>query len=248
MFSTSKIDYGLNGNVLKIIAAITMLIDHVGVILLPSIIGLRVIGRISFPIFAFMIAEGCAHTKNKLKYFLMIFILGVGCQTALHIAKGPEKLNVLISFSVAVIGIYILQHMKNTVFSAENTVFAKIISIFLFIFTIVGIYFLNKAVRIDYGFWGCILPISASFLKAPTTSKAAVFKSLDNKFLQLLLFGICLLFMSLKYRGIQFYSLFAIIFLLFYSGRRGKLNMKYFFYVFYPVHLVLLEAIAYIVS
>lgn len=248
MFSTSKIDYGLNGNVLKIIAAITMLIDHVGVILLPSISELRVIGRISFPIFAFMIAEGCAHTKNKLKYFLMIFILGVGCQTVLHIAKGPEKLNVLISFSIAIIGIYILQHMKNTVFSTENTVFEKFFWIFLFAFYVVGIYFLNKAVRIDYGFWGCILPISLSLLKAPITSKSTFLKKLDNNFLHLLLFGICLLFMSLKYRGIQLYSLFAIILLLFYSGRRGKLNMKYFFYVFYPVHLVLLEAIAYIIS
>lgn len=48
----------LNGNMLKIIAAITMTIDHIGAILFPHILILRIIGRIAFPIFAFMIAEG----------------------------------------------------------------------------------------------------------------------------------------------------------------------------------------------
>ena len=59
--------FGLSGNALKIIGAITMLIDHMGVVLFPGIAILRIIGRISFPIFAFMIAEGCRYTKNKLK-------------------------------------------------------------------------------------------------------------------------------------------------------------------------------------
>ena len=76
MLTASKFGYSLSGNALKIIAAITMLIDHIGVILLPQITLFRVIGRISFPIFAFMIAEGCAHTKNKLRYFYRFFCLG----------------------------------------------------------------------------------------------------------------------------------------------------------------------------
>ena len=59
----------LNRNVLKIIALITMLIDHIGLVFFPGIEIFRIIGRISFPIFAFMIAEGCEHTENKKKYF-----------------------------------------------------------------------------------------------------------------------------------------------------------------------------------
>ena len=60
---------GLSGNALKIIACISMLVDHVGLMLLPNEIWLRYIGRIAFLIFAFLISEGCCYTKNKLKYF-----------------------------------------------------------------------------------------------------------------------------------------------------------------------------------
>ena len=59
----------LNGNHLKLIAAFTMLLDHVGILLFPQIRLLRILGRLAYPIFAFMIAEGCRYTKNKLRYF-----------------------------------------------------------------------------------------------------------------------------------------------------------------------------------
>ena len=64
---------GLSGNSLKIIAAFAMLIDHVGIMFFPTVAIYRIIGRISFPIFAFMIAEGCRYTRNKLKYILAEF-------------------------------------------------------------------------------------------------------------------------------------------------------------------------------
>ncbi len=68
---------GLSANQLKVIAALTMLIDHVGMILFPSIRLFRIIGRISFPIFSFMIYEGCKYTRNKKRYLLQIFIIGI---------------------------------------------------------------------------------------------------------------------------------------------------------------------------
>ena len=63
-----KIGIGLSGNQLKIIAMLTMLVDHIGVQLFPECIILRIIGRLSLPIFAYMIAEGCLHTRNRPKY------------------------------------------------------------------------------------------------------------------------------------------------------------------------------------
>ena len=68
MVTMKKIRF-LSGNMLKVIAAITMTVDHIGVIFFPSSNILRIIGRIAFPIFAFMIAEGCKYTKNKFRYF-----------------------------------------------------------------------------------------------------------------------------------------------------------------------------------
>ena len=65
----------LNGNVLKIIAAILMVIDHIGFTFFPSVMILRYIGRLAMPVFAFMIAEGCRYTKDKLRYFLTIAVL-----------------------------------------------------------------------------------------------------------------------------------------------------------------------------
>ena len=62
--------FGLNGNILKIIAAISMFIDHMGFIFFPNITVFRIVGRIALPIYAFMIAEGCRYTRNKIKYFL----------------------------------------------------------------------------------------------------------------------------------------------------------------------------------
>ena len=56
---------GLTGNQLKLIALITMTIDHIGFMLLPQVKILRAIGRIAFPIFAYMIAEGCQYTRNR---------------------------------------------------------------------------------------------------------------------------------------------------------------------------------------
>ena len=65
--------YGLTGNALKIIAAISMFIDHMGLIFFPGVELFRILGRIALPIFAFMIAEGCKYTKNRLRYFLSVF-------------------------------------------------------------------------------------------------------------------------------------------------------------------------------
>ena len=65
----------LTNNQLKIIAMLAMLSDHIGKVLLPQYQILQIIGRLAFPIFAFMIAEGCFYTKNKVRYFLTVFLL-----------------------------------------------------------------------------------------------------------------------------------------------------------------------------
>ena len=76
-----------------------MLIDHVGVALLPQLEILRVIGRLSFPIFAYMIAEGCRYTKNRVRYFGTLAGFAIVCQTANYIATGSLYQCILITFS-----------------------------------------------------------------------------------------------------------------------------------------------------
>jgi len=95
----------LTRNMLKTIACISMLIDHIGYILFPQIAVLRYIGRLAMPIFAFFIGEGCLHTRDRKKYFLRLFSLGMVCQAVyvleyLIMGSGdPFYLNILLTFS-----------------------------------------------------------------------------------------------------------------------------------------------------
>ena len=250
---------GFSGNTLKIIAAITMLIDHIGIILLPEIGVLRIIGRISFPIYAYMIAEGCFYTRNKLRYFACIFILGVICQAVYATQSGDNFLGILITFSISIIVVYALQYMKKTLLFKEALA-KQILSFIIFSTLTVGVYFLNKLLTIDYGFFGCMAPAFASLFKMPrkieageSERKAERTNFLSSPFLKerlpnVILLGICLVFMSFSMMDYQIFAIAALPLLLLYTGRRGRLKMKYFFYVFYPLHLVILEGISYLIK
>ena len=66
--------------VLKIIAVVTMFIDHLGYIIWGRVTFFNYIGRLAFPIFAFQISEGYLHTKNLKKYFLRLIIIAIVSQ------------------------------------------------------------------------------------------------------------------------------------------------------------------------
>jgi hypothetical protein len=61
-------------NLLKIIAVVTMICDHVGYIFMPEVEILRIIGRLSLPIFCYFIVQGFLHTRNLKKYIMTILI------------------------------------------------------------------------------------------------------------------------------------------------------------------------------
>ena len=106
----------LDGSRLKLIAVFTMVLDHVGVLLFPEVSIFRILGRLSYPIFAFMIAEGCRYTRNKLRHFLMIFAVGAVCQAVYCFVSERIVLNILLTFSCSVLLIYALQGA----YGAEN--------------------------------------------------------------------------------------------------------------------------------
>ena len=245
---------GLSGNALKIIAAITMLIDHVGIILLPESQILRTIGRISFPIYAYMIAEGCYYTRNKLRYFLGIFALGAVCQAVYIIQSGDDYFGILITFSISIGIIYAMQYMKECfLFGAKAP--KKLLSSSVFIASVLLTYFLNEELFIDYGFFGCMAPVFAIAPRMPrkkasakptATEEAPLFKQafLRERLPSIASLTICLVFLALAMKEGQIFALLSIPLLLLYSGRRGKIKMKYFFYLFYPLHLVFLYGIS----
>ncbi len=235
----------LSGNMLKIIAAIAMLFDHIGVIFFPSVLVFRMIGRLALPIFAFMISEGAKYTRNKKRHFLMMFGLAVICQIVYFIFdNGSLYMSILVTFSISTLLIYILQGFKKVLFSKNKDTLDKWIWGLFFGASVIGVYLLNEVLTIDYGFMGCIAPVLASLFDFKDLEVPENLKKLDNNTVRVL----CLLpaLIGLIIRNVipvQYFSLLSIPLLLLYSGERGTHKLKYFFYIFYPLHLAMLEGI-----
>lgn len=219
----------LTGNTLKILAAIAMVCDHAGLMFFPRLTILRIIGRLAYPIFAFMIAEGCKYTRNKHRYFGMIFLLATLCQIVYFFVDGTLYLSILFTFSLSILTVYALQYFK----AKKNALSAAV-----FFTAVAGVWLLNQIFVIDYGFWGCMVPVFA-----------AVFHNTkyDRPGVHILMLGAGLLLLSADVGGIQIWSLLTLPLLLCYNGRRGKWKMKYFFYIFYPAHLVILQVIQWLI-
>ena len=230
----------LSGNVLKIIAAVAMTVDHVGLVLFPTVPVLRQIGRLALPIFAFMIAEGCAHTRNALRYFLSVLTLGLVCQTAYTVAMGSWYLCMPLSFSLAIALVLALRKWKSVLF--DRALWPKLLWGGAFLSGVAAVWVLTQFVRLDYGFWGCMLPVAASlFRKTENTPRSL--EKLDRNIVHILAMGVCMVMLALCLGPWQWWSMLALPFLKLYSGRRGKHKMKYFFYIFYPAHLLVIQGI-----
>ena len=102
----------LSGNMLKIIAAGAMFLDHLGLMFFPGNEIFRILGRLAFPIFAFMIAEGSKYTRNRLRYFGQLFGLATVCQAVYFLVDGSLYLSVLFTFSLSLGMIFALQAWK----------------------------------------------------------------------------------------------------------------------------------------
>lgn len=228
----------MNRNHLKIIACISMVLDHIGHVMFPDIIAFRVIGRIAMPVFAFFIGEGCLYTRDRKKYFLRIFILALICQ-AVNMGEsfitGSGRafyFNILFTFALSVIvcGLFIRMREKPSV---ENKV---VFALMLGALFVMDMFFENSKeligtkITLDYGFTGIILPLFAVF-------------SEDRRKKLISFMGGLLLFSFIQYDFYAPFFAFAIlsgVLLCFYNGEGGKVNLKYFFYLFYPLHLAVI--------
>ena len=184
----------LNGNALKLIAAFSMLMDHMGVLLFPDMTLLRIIGRLAFPIFAFMIAEGCCYTKNKLRHFLLIFGLGVLCQLVYFLFSGDNRLNILITFSGSVLLIYALQAAYEAENRKKRALWAMVFTLGMLLAAV-----LDQVLRFEYSFWGMMVPVLVSFARM---------RKLPNG-ITVLLLGMGLVLVSAVYTSVQNYAFLA---------------------------------------
>lgn len=227
----TKTAWGLSGNQLKLIALITMTIDHVGAYLLPQFTILRIIGRLSMPIYAFLIAEGCRHTKNKLKYLGLMVGFAVVCQLVDFFVRGSLQQCILVTFSLSMLLIFALQFVEKK---------KDLLSCLVFFTLLAGVYYVSEKLpgripgfSIDYGFKGILLPV---FISLGTNKQQKVLGAAV---------GMCFLALG---KTSQWYSLLALPLLMLYSGQRGKGNYKYLFYIYYPLHLAAIYGVGWLLK
>ncbi len=233
----------MNSNKLKLIACISMLLDHAGVLLFPEVVWLRYIGRLAMPIFAFFIAEGCRHTKNKIRYFMQVFILGIICQAVYIISDlingGVTQiyLNVLFTLALAIPLCCIFLEIE-TAKNKKTLIRAFYISIFvIYLLALAGfMYFCDNSVslvgikvHLDYGLAGILLCFFPAITKE-RTKRLALFSL--GTFIYCLLMEISLPYIWLSLTTIPLIAL--------YNGKLGSKKFKWWFYAFYPVHFAVL--------
>ena len=196
-----------------------MFIDHYDYIIgLPK--SVEVLGRIAFPIFAFAISEGYKHTRNLKNYILRIGIFAVLLQIPSWIFSYNYPLNI---FFTLFTGLCLISVLKN---KNMNDV-VKII------FTIM-IFFITRKINLDYGLYGLFTILIFTFYN-------------ENK-LKMMINFVILNIINVVRPNIfdldftQIYSLLALIPIILYNGEKGK-SWKYFFYLFYPLHFLVIEAI-----
>lgn len=231
----------MSNNQLKIIACLSMLIDHIGYLLFPDLVVLRCIGRIAMPLFSYLIAEGCKYTRSKRKYFTNVFSLAVICQLFYlgeQLYSGGITqiyLNILFTFSLSIPLCCSYLSLKESVMekSKQGILIYSLLfsaSIALSIFCCFGLSdLLGIYTQFDYGISGVFLPLFA-----------VVFN--DKKF-RIPMFAVGLIvFNLLLFQDVSYiwFSLLAVPIVAFYNGERGKLRLKYLFYIFYPLHLGLI--------
>ena len=229
--------FGLTNNQLKIIAMVSMALDHIGLLFFPTADIFRILGRIAFPIFAYMIAEGCRYTKNRAKYLGMIGAMAVAFQVVYFVAMGSLYQGILVTFSLAIITIYsidgILHTKKFWERFASTAAFAFVV-VFVFVLPIL---LTETDFDIDYGIWGILLPVAVYFLPNHAWRVGGLAVLLLIRAIHYTLFPIGSLGL------LQWFSLVTVPLLALYNGKRGRAKMKYVFYIFYPAHLVILYGI-----
>lgn len=244
---------GFPGSTLKIAAIIAMLIDHVGSVILEGILkkqGIldiateeeltafladhqvlywidsicRIIGRIAFPLFCFLLVQGFLHTRSRAKYLRNLLIFAVVSEVPFDLAMAGQPVywpyqNVFFTLAIGLCAIWLLDlSEKRFTASFARTLMTVLIS--------VGTCFLALFIGSDYSMWGILVIILMYMFRIKPVMGA-------------LIGCIALTVVDMN----QLPALLSLIFISKYNGERG-LNVKYAFYAFYPVHLLALWGIS----
>ena len=225
----------LSGSALKLIAVITMLIDHTALVLSSVFPFLRVpllgesvtlyfilrkIGRLAFPIYCFLIGEGFLHTRSKKRYALRLLVFAFLSELPFNLMLSgqlfyPAAQNVFFTLFLGVVMLCIFESSGNTPKKA-----ALMLAVFL----------AAHILQADYGIAGVALILLICILRQHRAAQAALAYPLLSG-------------------GVA--ALCAFLPINMYNGIRGFIKSKplqYCFYLFYPAHMLLLALVRYLLT
>ena len=209
----------MSGSQLKILAVVTMLIDHIGAILFPSVLVFRIIGRLSFPLFCFLISEGLLYTANLKGYLERLFFFALISEVPYDLAFHgtvyyPQSQNVFFTLFLGLAAISFLHS-----YLGSRPASALVLALVCVLFA--------EALHTDYGWFGVMLIIIFYCFKNYRTKGVLIFAVFNTGY-------------GLLTGTVKLYAALAGFPIFLYNGKKGRLNWKYFFYAFYPAHLLLL--------
>jgi len=215
---------------LKVIACFTMLADHIGAVFFPRLYWLRIVGRLAFPIYCFLLAEGAAHTGNPKKYGIRLLIGAVLSEFSFdYLFFGGITFAHQSVMVTLLIGFWMLMWMR------KLSHFAKILPL--------AVCFLVAELSCcDYGGWG--IALIWVFAIAREEKYGWLIRILGMGLIFWLMDSGFVLLGSLRV-PIQMFGLCSLVPLLLYSGKKSSPNawLQRGFYLFYPVHMTVLLAI-----
>ena len=267
---------GISSNVLKTIAIIAMVIDHIGfyfssMIPMPIYATCRYIGRIAMPIFVYLLVQGFFHTKNFKKYITRMSILAVITQLLITILMLVNiKLipvytsakqvylngNILFSFVIS-LGVMKLLHKDILI---KKWAYTKNMSLKIILVAVILISTLF--IPLDYGIEVVILSVLMYYIEKlriklmieknnnAVSVKSILLNTINDEKIKIIYLTLILLsiFTLIMYFDVSWTVLIAILPIALYNMERGKLNMKYVYYVIFPLQHVLLYSVAMLIT
>lgn len=213
----------LSGSALKIIAVVSMVIDHCAYYLMDgntmAYEVMRCFGRIAFPVFAFLVAEGFAHTRNRMRYFISLLLFAAVSEVPWYLLNGADGThNVMFTLALGVSALAVFERLREH----------RILCCFFILLTA----WLATWLGTDYE-WRGVLLIVVSYL-------FGIIRSMNTPIILRRMMQLLFVFPLMMHYGI-IGALLACAVIFLYDGTRGFIHgnvAKYGFYAFYPVHLI----------
>lgn len=212
---------------IKLLAIVSMVIDHIGVVFYPDVPDFRIYGRLAFPLFAFLIAEGYIKTSNVKKYLWKLLTLAVISQIPFILMMRLSGvydiyLNIFFTLSAGLIGLILIREYPN----------------FLSVcFTIIGLGLLVTVFRFDYGIYGLLLILSSHLF---------VQSKMIGTLVIVLLTAVSVALSDYTHMYIlQIIALTALPVMYSYNGKQGNNKFKNMLYYVYPVSICITVLIGY---